>query len=152
MSTTKRRRSNRRTCDLALDTTLEPVQAKPVKYALKTTIQFTGAVHVTASSIPSWTARIWHRRKRMPIIRIQVPLGQRRTKARVEARKDAMDGELTTLQPCMHKRASRFMSQSCLRLNLAAPELIRVVVFTFIMIMLQQFLPLLRRDTRWSLR
>ena len=64
-----------------------------------------------------------------------------------------MDTELSTLRPCMHRRASQLMSRICLRRNLAALELIQLVVITFFMQpMLLRFFPLLRRDTRWPLR
>ena len=146
------KRSRRRTCDHAKDSTLDIAQANLVKCALEAITTFTDAANATVPSARYWSARTWHRRKPKPITHMLMHPGLRRTRARVAARKAARDGELTNLHRCMHKRASRFTSQSYLRLNLAAPELIRAAVFKFTVILLQQFVPTLCRDTRWPLR
>ena len=124
-----------RISELATHTTQAAVQVRAARFALRMTTSCISAASATVQSTCSWIARNLHRRKRRPTPVIQRLLGPRsQREAQAEARRDAMDTEATTLKPCMHRRASQFMSQFCLRR------------------MLLRFGLLLRRDTRWPLR
>ena len=129
----------------------EAAPASLVKSALATISSFTNAATATVPSIMIWIARRSSRRERQaPLTRRH--LGPRSRKARAAANKAATDGEATSLLPCTHNRASRFMPQICLRRNWAAQELIRMMILKPTAISPMQCRPIRYRTTPWLLR
>ena len=101
--------------------TREAAQENPASSALAATNSSINAAIATVESIMCWIARRSSQRERQAHLTLR-HLGPRSRKARAAANKDAGTGEQTNLLPCKSNRASRFMSQICLRRNLAALE------------------------------
>ena len=129
----------------------EAAQENPANFALAATNSSINAAIATVESIMCWIARRSSRRERQaPLTRRH--LGPRSRKARAAANKAARDGEPTSLLPCKNNRASRFMSQICLRRNLAALEFIRMTILKPTAISQLHYRPTLYRTTLWLLR
>ena len=128
----------------------EIAQENPVRFAPAATNSSINAATAIVESIMCWIAHKSSRRKSQAHL-IRIHLGLRSRSTRAAANKAAKDGEPTNLLPCMNNRASRFMSQICVR-NLAAPEFRLMMIFTTSKILQMLFRPILYRSTRWLLR
>ena len=118
-------RSKLKICKYAKASMREAAPANLARHALAAKNTSTNAAIAIVANIVFWNARRCSRRRIRPAPLIHRHLGPRSREARAAASKAAVDGEPTTLPQCMCKRAIRFMSQICVRRNLAAQELIR---------------------------